>query len=59
MPLHIPATFRDVPSKIEEVIPEHRIVRYVYYNKIIIIFMNLSPRGERAAQKAKPVGVFP
>ena len=34
MPLHIPATFRDVPSKIEGVIPEHRNVRYVYYNKI-------------------------
>ena len=29
--LYIPATFRDVPSKIEGVIPEHRNVRYVYY----------------------------
>ena len=32
--LHIPATFHDVPSKIEGVIPEHQNVRYVYYNKI-------------------------
>ena len=31
-PLHNPATFRDVLTKIEGVIPEHRIVRYVYYN---------------------------
>ena len=34
-----PATFRDVPSKIEGVIPEHRNVRYVYYNKIIMIIV--------------------
>ena len=34
MPLRIPATFRDVPSKIEGVIPGHRNVRYVYYNEI-------------------------
>ena len=39
MPLHIPATFRDIPSKIEGVIPEHWNVRYVYYNKIIIIII--------------------
>ena len=36
-PLHIPATFRDVLSKIKEVIPEHRDVRYDYYNKITVI----------------------
>ena len=41
MPLHIPATFRDVPSKIKGVIPEHRNVRYVYYNKIRV--MNMKP----------------
>ena len=40
-PLHIPATFRDVLSKIEGVIPEHRNVRYVYYNKIILIIIEL------------------
>ena len=34
MPLHIPATFHDVPTKIKGVIPEYRNVRYVYYNKI-------------------------
>ena len=34
MPLHISATFRDVPSKIEGVIPEHRRVGYVYYDKM-------------------------
>ena len=36
-PLHIPTTFRDVPSKIEGVVPEHRNVCYVYYNKIVMI----------------------
>ena len=45
MPLHIPATFRDVSSKIERVIPEHRNVRYVYYNKILYPFVH----GDRAA----------
>ena len=34
MPLNVPATFRDVPSKIDRVIPEHWNVHYVYYNKI-------------------------
>ena len=36
-PLHIPATFHDVPSKIEGVIPEHRNVHYVYYNKMYFV----------------------
>ena len=40
MPLHIPGTFRDVPSKIEGVIPEHRNVRYVYYNKMRMHIVN-------------------
>ena len=36
-PVHIPTTFRDVPFKIEGVVPEHRNVCYVYYNKIVMI----------------------
>ena len=40
-PLYIPATFRDVPSKIG-VIPKHQNVRYVYYNKIQTCFDLLS-----------------
>ena len=33
-PLQIPATFCDILSKTEGVIPEHRNVRYIYYNKM-------------------------
>ena len=33
-PLHIPVIYRDVPPKIERVIPEHPNVHYVHFNKI-------------------------
>ena len=34
--------FRDIPSQIEGVIPEHQNVHYIYYNKIIIIIISSS-----------------